>query len=154
MSLRSSNQYLLTLVSVQNSVTNRDLITKTRALLHLNMSFSFSTHHLEVGKSFYAFGNTCNHGEIKCWVLKKCCFDTLVTLVFLDGVEAWDSIIPKSTRKEFENVQKHILTKFLLLTQSREKVTPSYFFRWDHFPLRRQPWNWLSNTRLRFKNIP
>ena len=35
----------------------------------------------------YAFENTCNPGEIKCWVLKKYLYDNLVTLVLLYGVE-------------------------------------------------------------------
>ena len=30
------------------------------------------TRHLEAGKrAYYAFEHTCNHGDIKCWVLKK-----------------------------------------------------------------------------------
>ena len=39
-------------------------------------------------------------------------FDTLVTLVLLYGVEVWGGSIPKSTWKEFENVQKLFRTKF------------------------------------------
>ena len=58
------------------------------------------THRLEAGKrAYYAFENTCNHGEINRWVLKKYLSDTLVTLVFLYGVEVCGSI-PKSTLKE------------------------------------------------------
>ena len=30
-------------------------------------------------KNIYAFENTCNHGDIKRWLLKKCLFDTFVT---------------------------------------------------------------------------
>ena len=76
---------------------------------------------LEVGKrAYYAFENTCNHGDIKCWVLKKYLFDTLVTPVLLYGVEVWGGSIPKSTWKAFENVQKHFLTKFLQV----KKQTP------------------------------
>ena len=60
---------------------------------------------LETGKrAYYTFENTCNHGDIKCWVLKKYLFDTLVTSVLLYGVEVWGGSIPKSTWKEFENV--------------------------------------------------
>ena len=47
-------------------------------------------------------------------------FNTLVTLVLLYGVEVWGGSIPKSTWKEFENVQKHFLTKFLQV----KKQTP------------------------------
>ena len=33
----------------------------------------------ETGKrAYYAFENTCNHGDSKCWVLKKYIFDILV----------------------------------------------------------------------------
>ena len=41
-----------------------------------------ATNHLEVGKgAYYAFENTCNHGEIKCLVLKKYLFGALVKLL-------------------------------------------------------------------------
>ncbi|RYA83794.1 hypothetical protein DD594_26890 [Enterobacter cloacae complex sp. 4DZ1-17B1] len=50
----------------------------------------------------------CNGGEIKCWVLKKYIFDTLVTPMLIYGAEFWDGSISKSTWKEFENVQKHL----------------------------------------------
>ena len=41
-----------------------------------------ATLRFEAGKgAYYAFENTCNHGDIKCWVLKKYLFDTLVTPV-------------------------------------------------------------------------
>ena len=44
------------------------------------------TRHLEAGKrAYYAFEHTCNHGDIKCWVLKKYLFDTLMTQVLLYG---------------------------------------------------------------------
>ena len=80
-----------------------------------------ATHRLEAGKrAYYAFENTCNHGDIKCWVLKKYLFDTLVTSVLLYGVEVWGGSIPKSMWKAFENVQKHFLTKFL----QAKKQTP------------------------------
>ena len=64
-------------------------------------------------RAYYAFENTCNHGVSKCWVLKKYLFDTLVTPVLLYGMEVWDGSISKSTWKEFENVQKYFLTKFV-----------------------------------------
>ena len=57
---------------------------------------------------------------MKCWVLKKYPFDTLVTPMLLYGVELWCGSIPKSPWKEFENVQKHFLTKFLQV----KKQTP------------------------------
>ena len=67
-----------------------------------------ATRRLEARKrAYYAFENTCNLGDIKCWVLKKYLFDTLVTPVLLYGVEVWGGGIPKSTWKAFENVQKH-----------------------------------------------
>ena len=63
-----------------------------------------ATHHLETRKTaLYAFGNICNDGEIRCWVLKKYIFDTLVTLV-LYGVKVLGGRIPKSTWKEIESV--------------------------------------------------
>ena len=47
-----------------------------------------ATRCLEAGKqAYYVFENTCNHGDIKCSVLKKYLFDTLVTPVLLYGVE-------------------------------------------------------------------
>ena len=47
------------------------------------------TRRLEAGKrAYYAFENTCNLGDIKCWVLKKYLFDTLVTPVLLYRVES------------------------------------------------------------------
>ena len=50
--------------------------------------------HLEAGKKlYYAFENTCNHGDIKCWVFKKYIFDTLVTLVLLYGVVAFLNLL-------------------------------------------------------------
>ena len=80
-----------------------------------------ATRRLEAGKrAYYAFENTCNLGDIKCWVLKKYLFNTLVTPVLLYGVEVWGGSIPKSTWKAFENVQKHFLTKFLQV----KKQTP------------------------------
>ena len=57
---------------------------------------------LDAGKrAYYALENTCNLGDIKCSVLKKYLFDTLVTPVLLYGVELWGGTIPKSTWKEF-----------------------------------------------------
>ena len=65
-----------------------------------------ATHHLKAGKqAYYAFENTCNRGDIKCWILKKYLFDTLVTPMLLYGWEVWGGSILKSTWKEFENVQ-------------------------------------------------
>ena len=79
-----------------------------------------ATRRLEAGKrAYYAFENTCNLGDIKCWVLKKYLFDT-VTPVLLYGVEVWGGNIPKFTWKEFENVRKHFLTKLLQV----KKQTP------------------------------
>ena len=47
-----------------------------------------ATCRLEAGKqTYYAFENTCNHRDIKCWAIKKYIFETLVTLVFYYGVE-------------------------------------------------------------------
>ena len=99
-------------------------------------------------RAHYVFENTCNHGDIKCSVLKKYLFDTLVTPVLLYGVEVWGGSIPKSTWKEFENVQKHFLTKL-----RNKHPTPSSL-RWDHFPLRSRLSKGLFNTWLRFKNVP
>ena len=80
-----------------------------------------ATHRVEANKrAYYAFENRCNLRDIKCWVLKKHLFDTLVTPVLLYGVKVWGGSIPKSTWKEFENVQKHFLTKFLQV----KKQTP------------------------------
>ena len=42
---------------------------------------------------YYAFENACNHGEIKCWVIKKYLVDTFVTLMILYGVEVWSNSI-------------------------------------------------------------
>ena len=64
-------------------------------------------------RPYYAFENMCNHGEIKCWALKKYIFDTLVTLVLLYGVDVWGDIIIKYTRKEFQNVLKILWYKTL-----------------------------------------
>ena len=76
---------------------------------------------LEAGKrAYYAFENTCDRGDIKCWVLKKYLFDTLVTPVLLYGVEVWGGSIPNSTWKEFEHVQIHFLIKF---TQVKKQTT-------------------------------
>ena len=58
--------------------------------------------------------------DIECWVLKKYIFNTLVTPMLLNGVKVWCGSIPKSTWKEFENVQIHFLTKFL----QAKKQTP------------------------------
>ena len=66
-----------------------------------------ANYHLEAGKrAYYAFENTCNHGEVMCQVLKKYLSDTFMTLVLLYWVKVWGNSIPKSTWKEFENVQK------------------------------------------------
>ena len=66
-----------------------------------------ATRRLEAGnKAYYTFESTYSHGDIKCWVLKKYRYfgDTSVSL--------WGGSIPKSTWKDFENVQKYFLTKF------------------------------------------
>ena len=87
---------------------------------------------LEAGKGAdYAFENTLNHGEIECWVFKKYLFDTLVTLRLSYGVEVWGSSIPKSTWKEFENVQKPFLTKFLQV----KKQTPYTLLEMGSLPI-------------------
>ena len=84
--------------------------------LHIPSSYNgneCATWHFDVRKRIYnAFENTCNGGEIKCWVLKKYLFNTLMTLVFFYGVVPRGGI-PKSMWKEFENVQKLFLTKLL-----------------------------------------
>ena len=110
-------------------------------------------HTTEAGKrAHYAFENTCNHGDIKCWVLKQYLFDTLVTPMLLHWVEEWGGSIPKFTWKEFENVQKHFLTKFLQV--KKQTPTPSSSLRRDHFPLRSWPWKGLLHTCLRLKKVP
>ena len=75
---------------------------------------------MEAGKrAYYALENMCNAGDVKCWVLKKYLFDTLVTQVLLYGVKVWGESISKSTWKEFENVQKCFLTSFIqVMTQT------------------------------------
>ena len=61
-----------------------------------------ATHYLEAGKrTYYAFENTCNHEDIKCWVIKKYVFDDLKTPMLLFGVEVCGGSIPKSMWKEF-----------------------------------------------------
>ena len=51
--------------------------------------------------------------EVKCWVLKKYIFDTLVRLVLLYGVKyevvSWLSMLGNTLK----SVQKHVFTKFL-----------------------------------------
>ena len=111
-----------------------------------------ATRRLEAGKrAYYAFENTCNLGDIKCWVLKKYLFDILVTPVLLYGVEVWGSSIPKSTWKEFENLQKHFLQSFYKLRNKRHTLS---FLRQDHFPLRSWSWKGLLHTCLRLKKVP
>ena len=63
-------------------------------------------------RAYYAFENMCHQGDIKCWVLKKYLFDTLVTPVLLYGVEVWGGSISNSSWKEFEAIQKRFLTTF------------------------------------------
>ena len=63
----------------------------------------------------------------------------------------WGGDIPKSTWKEFENLQKHFLQSFYKLRNKRH--TPS-FLRRDHLPLRSWSWKGLLNTCLRFKTVP
>ena len=58
-------------------------------------------------------------------------FDTLVTPVLLYRVEVWGGSIPKSTWKEFENVQKHFLTKFLQV----KKQTPYTLLETGSLPI-------------------
>ena len=57
----------------------------------------------------------------------------------------WGGSIPKSTWKEFENVQKHFLTKFLQVKETNTIHPPPR--EGDHFPLRSWPWKGLLNTR-------
>ena len=48
----------------------------------------FATFPLDRGKRpYYAFENTCNGDELKCWFLMKYSFDTLVALLLLYVVE-------------------------------------------------------------------
>ena len=69
-----------------------------------------ATHRLEAGKrAYYAFENTCNHGDIKCWVLKKYIFDTLVTPVLFYGVEVWGGNVPHIDFLELHGKQAHRL---------------------------------------------
>ena len=89
-----------------------------------------------MGKRAYcAFENTCNHGEIKWWVLQKYLFITLMTPVLLYEVG--------TTWKEFENVHRHFLQSFSKLRNKNH--TSSYILWRDHFPL---------NTCLKFKEVP
>ena len=114
--------------------------------------------------AYYAFDDACNRGNIKCWVIKKYLFDTLVTPMLLYWVEEWGGSVLKSIWKEFENVQKHFITKFLQvkkqkILQSFYKLrnkwhTPSSSLRCDHCPLRSWSLKGLLNTCLRFKKVP
>ena len=70
----------------------------------------------------YVLEKICNVGRIKSWALKKYLFLTLVTLVFLYVVEEWGNNISLCTWKEFENVQKHFLIKFLQVKQQTPYV--------------------------------
>ena len=57
------------------------------------------TRRIEAGKrAYYAFENTFNHGDIKCWVLKKYLFDALVTPVLFYGVVASLNLLGKSLK--------------------------------------------------------
>mgnify|MGYP000329522522 CR=1 FL=1 len=71
---------------------------------------------VEVGKqAYYTFENTCNHGDIKCWVLKKYLFDTLVTLVLLYGVVASLNLHGKSLKMSKKGVIDSVKKGGLLL---------------------------------------
>ena len=59
--------------------------------------------------------------------------------------------IPKSTWKEFENVQKHFLTKFL---QAKKQTPYTLLFETGSLPIEITLWKGLFNTCLRFKNVP
>ena len=63
------------------------------------------------------FENTCYHGEIKCCVLKKYLFNTLMTLMLLYDVEVWGDNIHKSTWKEFD--QNHLITNLFLKSRNQ-----------------------------------
>ena len=72
-----------------------------------------ATRRLEARKrAYYAFENTFNHGEIKCWILGKYLFDTSDSNASLWG-GSMSYNIARFTLKEFENLQKHLLIKFL-----------------------------------------
>ena len=71
-----------------------------------------ATYRLEAGKrEYYTFENTWNCGDIKCWVLKKYLFYTLVTPVLLYGVEVWGGSIPKSTWKVMQGCRAFVSCK-------------------------------------------
>ena len=61
----------------------------------------------------------CNGKETKCWVLKKYRFNTLGTPIPRYGVELWSNKISKFTWKDFENVQKHFLMRFLQIKRQK-----------------------------------
>ena len=62
-------------------------------------------------RAYYAFENMCHQGGVKCWMLKKYLFDTLVLPVLLYGAEVWDGSISISTWKKFEWYSKMFLNK-------------------------------------------
>ena len=64
--------------------------------------------------SSYRLEDTCNHQEIKCWVVKKYLFNT--------SASQWGGSISKPTWKEFENVQKHFLTMFLQVNKKMSYI--------------------------------
>ena len=113
----------------------------------------YTTRLLEVGsRAHHAIENICNRGDIKCWVLKKYLFDTSVTLVLLYGVEVWGGGIPKSTWKEFENVQKHFLTKFPQV----KKQTPYILLLLDttSWPIESMAMERVAEYMLKFQKHP
>ena len=70
--------------------------------------------------------------EVKCWVLKKYIFDTLVRLVLLYGVKyevvSWLSMLGNTLK----SVQKHVFTKFLQF----KKQTPHTLLEMGPLPIK------------------
>ena len=75
-------------------------------------------------RAYYAFENTCNHGDMKCWVLEKFLLNTLVTPLLFYGVMASLNPLGKSLK-----MSKNIfLQSFFKLSNKRH--TPSSL-RWE-----------------------
>ena len=89
--------------------------------------------------------------EIKHWVLEKYIFDTLVTLVLLYGVEVWEGNIPKSTWKEFENVQTHFHTK---LQVKKQRPYTLLFLEIGSLPIEIMALEMFVEYMLKVKNNP
>ena len=109
-----------------------------------------ATRRLEARKiTYYAFENTCNHGAIKCWVLKKYLFDTLMTNASLWGGSIGCNT-PKSTWKEFENVQKYFLTKFL---QVKKQMSYTLLLEMGLLPIEIMAMERVVEYMIRFKKV-